>query len=404
MKKVLNKFNKPTKKILLFGVFFTFVSNISGGLFTLYLWRLEESFKIVITYSIISYFFVHLSYILASFIISRISTKLSLYLSFFTQITALASIIIFKEEILKLLYIQAILKGIASGLFWAPFNFLVLRKTKDNNRDLFYSLQASLNILLGLFLPLISGLVIGNAAIQGFSGYYKLYILSIIGNLLLVLYSMFLPELKKQPFTLKGLFKIITHKDWKILGGSKIMKSFFSVSRNYILKIFSLNTLTSELNLGIFDTVTNILNALYLFIIGKKMQAKKRISNVRISMILLLFADLIFITLLTPLALFIKELLYILASPFFSISSDNIYMKALEKEDNKNNNGLELLAAGEIYIFLGRILGLSVFLIFLQFGNQIYITRIFFAFVSLSRLLIYILTKKIDECDNQIKD
>ena len=215
-----------------------------------------------------------LCYIILKFINSK-NAKIIYKASFPLLILCILALLIFKERIVKYIFLFKILEALAEICYSLPYELIVIG---SNNNDTMSSFIANINILSSIstiLTPIFSGFII-----QNFS-YYILFVLLIFETLIIITISFRIKDftVSNKKLEMKKFFKKIKsekyiHDIYKCMFYRRISSQG---AMTELLPIILFLRLGTEMNLGIYNSLFAILSIVSLQIlkIVNKKQLKK---------------------------------------------------------------------------------------------------------------------------------
>lgn len=392
----------PEKKLIFVHGVFTLAQAFSGGFTHLFLWRLKQDLTLLARYDFYFYISTGVAYLLLGYLLKRWKTFTIFSLSFILFIAGYSLIIAFKEKIIFYLGILALVKGIGNGFYWSAYNLLRLNITRDNKREVFLGSSSSVNSLISLAVPAISGFIISQLSSFGeqvnYTGYYAIFAISILFFLTAVAFSKRLPQVRLRFYEVRDIFKKAFSQKFRLLAVMEILSGFFATSTSLIGLLFSFFILKSEFRLGVFATVFGLTEVVYIYAVGKKIKPLRRIQWALVGTLLSVIGSILFIVFLNFPALVIRQILTIIGGPLAGLSMTAILFSAIDyRSQNKIELEAEYLACLDWFLEIGRLLGIGAFLsfLFLAGAGNFLAVRIWYLFFALSPLVIWLLYRKI---------
>lgn len=163
------KLSRHAVNLLINHALFQFGGSLAIIFVNLYLWRLTNSLWVNGIYNLVAI----LSQALTTFAIGKVAKKLGRtsiyrYGIFMTALFYLL-IVVFQEEMVTYVYLFALLRGIAQGLYWVAYFTMVHEVSSDENRHRYLGFNQMVMSSTKLAAPALSGFVI--SLFNGLSGY-----------------------------------------------------------------------------------------------------------------------------------------------------------------------------------------------------------------------------------------
>jgi hypothetical protein len=296
------------------------------------------------------------------------------------------------------------MNGISDGLFWSGYHILEIRSTEHTSREKFLGSLSSIQGTLGMLIPLISGGIIGfMGGISGSSlyGYYVLFVIGMFLYLVTVVYTYrVLPRVAINYISTTQLHDALNDPKIRSFFILEVIGNFSGTTKALLLTLFSFFILGSELNLGIFASLTGIANVMYTYSVGRHLNLHNRLSASLVGAVLMFVGQASFISFLSIMGVVLERVLLLVGVPLIGIATGAILLSSLEKISHHNKElEVEYLTVVEVARGVGRVLGILVLLIVLSlFGSQnITVLRYWFFVMSFSPILVWFLYARLQK-------
>lgn len=218
----------------------------------------------------IYYIFAYIILALGSFVVASIiknKFRVGMFrLGVILNFIYILSIIILKNKIINYLGLIAILYGVASSVYWFPYNLFIINKIDNNNRTKYTVKSEMVSSIIGVIFPIILGSIITITNYQ-----LTATIILFISLTQIILSFMITPEKQADfpKFHLKQtLNKLKTNSQIKQMA---IVEFFTGMSichgsLEILLTILIFNSFKTNLNLGIITSITTVLSILFIYL------------------------------------------------------------------------------------------------------------------------------------------
>lgn len=262
----------------------------------------------------------------------------------------------------------AVLTGSASGFYCMTYSYWISELSTDDNREAALSLLGLLSGVTSLFMPTISGFVIGSFP-DNFIGYYIMFGISFVVAIFTILISFRLPfrKLQTKKTYLKQAFRdCFTNRCWF----SGIFMQFLVGLREgtfgFFLNVLLFTLVKDERIVGFNTFLVGIITLAAYAFVGKFVKPTNRIKYIFVATTsLLLLTALLFLE-LSP----ITVIMLSLANTFFGTlivnPSISILYLLLQKMPGGEENKTEYLAVREVFLGVGRLIGIGLILVLPQ--------------------------------------
>lgn len=344
------------------------ISAVLSGIFvSAFLWsKLQGTLPIIIYFSA-SFVATALFFFVNSYLIKRFNVPIIRNFSLGLVLMALAPLILVSITEFNLLTMAVLgfVFGAGAGLLWSNRNYLSIDATTNANRNQFYGIQSGLGAVAGALVPIVAGYVI-SASAAAFGVKEAGYIGLMVVGLLLNLFAVYLLRDNKyhQPKLEKLMLGKVTAAWWQ----TRLQAMLFSARYGLMLFIPGILVLTllgSESTLGVLETASSLMAAVISLYLGRTLGVEKRSVLMWLSLIFIGIAVL-------PVAIFYSGafvvVLFIFKNLATPISFNLVAAKwyhTLDKEvaRDPSYSKFAYLTDLEIFINLGRLVAMGVFVV-----------------------------------------
>jgi YQGE family putative transporter len=275
--------------------------------------------------------------------------------------------------------------GMSFGLYWANRDFLALSSTNDSNRNYYYGLETFFATNTGIMVPLVIGAFIGwysrndaqaaNQAYQIVTGF--VFILAIVASA--VCQRGDFPNPPNTPFI---FFRF--HRLWR---WQLVMAALGGLTAGFIV--------TAPAML-VMKLVGGALSALVLYIIGRTAQPKHRLHIFAVGLFLFLCGTIPNALWFNATGVLIFMICMVLARPLKSIANFTIQMLTIDTVSHiEGRNKNTYICNQEFGFFVGRVLGLGLFLVLAYNVSDVFALRYALPIVAGLQLMAYWVAKTI---------
>jgi YQGE family putative transporter len=363
-----------------------------------YLWRTGESLNLLVMYNVFYCAALPLGFYLNGWLLRRFHTLKLYAVGAILQGLVAVFIVVLPSGMTSILIGYGLLAGLGAGLYWANKNYLSLRLTKGSNRLYYNSLESAGDMLINMVVPALAGLFIifgekvgwyvPETAYKWLMG-FALVLVSISGY---VVQSSKIQDLDYEPMLVKK-----PSRTWQLIRIYNILGNIVIGAEFVIPSVLILVLVGKEGTLGIVSSLTAVLSAVLLYVVG-------RIGNISTIWKVVGLASVIYLTGTIILAYFFSPtavLIYMIASTigwaFRWSPSYTIVMEIMDQEDHGKGQ-YAYVCDNEITFNIGRTLGLG--LIFILTGvDQMLALRFVPVLIGITTILAFfpfmLLTKRV---------
>lgn len=271
-------------------------------------------------------------------------------------------ILFLKEDIIKYIYIMAIIYGLEEGFYYSVYNNFESISIKNSDRASFAGIYTIIKSLVSIIIPILFGSIITK------SGFVKCTIIIVILTILQIITSFIFKDekivnrenlnliyykmlIKKYP-TMKKMHHI------SLINGIIFSGAFQSIVTLYIIKV-----LNSSIELGIFSSVFAIITCFLGYFFAKILPKKNYKITILISGILTILGIVLLIYKVNYLNVLIFNFLQTISSTLLSLIIDNTELDMANYNSIVKKYRVEYFITMEKYIFIGRFIGYILYII-----------------------------------------
>jgi MFS transporter, YQGE family, putative transporter len=365
---------RETRVLLITNMIYAFVLPVIEIFVGAYIMRSSNDPTIVAIYQLTVYTGIPLTFLINGFLLNRI--KIAHLYSFGMLLSGLSMLIMMRLENLSPagVGIAGILMGCSFGFFWANRDFLALNTTNDLNRNYYYGLETFFYTMTFIIVPIGIGAFLSAADNQNwFGGNMNLayQIVTIAVFALTILSSIVIHKGDfRNPLSKKFLY-FRFHSLWKkmlALAGLKGLAQGYLVTAPAIL---IMRMVGDEGSLGLVQGISGVATAVMLYLLGRTTKPNQRIYIFAAGLIIFLIGTLANGILFSAVGVIIFVLCKVLFQPLHDIAYFPIQMKVIDAVSRiENRNEFTYIFNHEFGLYLGRFLGLGLFIFFATYISE----------------------------------
>lgn len=359
--------------LLVTNMIYAFVLPIIEIFVVAYIMRSSDDPVKAVVYYLTVYTGIPVTFLINGYLLNRF--KVAHLYSFGMLLSGLSMLIMMnlKELSVTGLGLAGILMGASFGFFWANRDFLALSTTNDSNRNYYYGLETFFYTITAILVPVAVGAFLTHPiGLFGgkIAGGYKavtigVFILTIISSIVIHKGSFKNPSLKKFVY-----FRF--NKLWlKML----VLSALKGLAQGYLVTapaILIMRLVGDENSLGIVQSVSGIITALILYVLGRITKPEHRIYVFSAGYIIFLVGALFNGILFSSMGVMIFALSIVLFRPLHDIAYFPIQMKVINVVSKKENRSeFAYIFNHEFGLYLGRFLGLILFIFLATYISEI---------------------------------
>jgi YQGE family putative transporter len=340
--------------------------------------RQTSSIAAVGWYNLGTFITLPLFFMLNGWALRRVPIQTMYTLGLICQGLVASSVFYFPFNTLPLLFVFGGLQGAAMGFYWGNRNYLSLEVTEDDHRSYFTGLEIVLATIAGTVTPFVVGWLIVLGEKMGFYTAEVAYRgLSIVGLGALLYAGWLFSSCELPQFTFKKLWITQADSRWWLARWVELFRGVQNGFDLFIVPVVVFVFLGKEGILGSIQSASAIGSAILLYYVGRKLKPALRLSVLSWGVGLLILISLIFTVGFSPLAALIYVLLLKPIEHTNWVSSNPIAMKVIDEQDGGDSaNNYAYVVDRELFLNIGRVIGVGVFLILISRYSQAAAVRV----------------------------
>lgn len=323
--------------------------------------------------------------------------------SFGILVSGLSMIVMMRLKTMGIgeLFSAGLFMGSASGFFWANRYMLALNSTNDGNRNYFFGLESFFFSVCSIIVPIgVGGFLVWASGLHwngieiDVNGAYQIvtlfvFVITIVACIILFRGSFHNPQQKKY---LYSKFEPIWNKMlW--LASLKGLVQGFLVTAPAILVMYLLG---GEGELGVIQGLGGLLTAIIVYILGRISRPQHRIFIFSIGIILFFVGTLVNGILFSAIGVIVFILCKVFFQPLHDLAYYPIMMRCIDVVSTKEGrNEYTYIMSHEVGLFLGRAVGLGLFIALAWFVSEVFALKYALVIVALIQMLSIPLAKYI---------
>lgn len=314
---------------------------------------------------------------------------------------SMAGMMFVKDITLLGLIISGTLIGAASGFFWTNRYLMALNSTADENRNYFFGLETffftisniTVPMLIGVLLASFDGATIFGRVVDVYSGYR---IVTILVFAITIVAVFWLSRGKYENPPKKKFLFLHFVKLWNkqiLLAAFKGLVQGFLVTAPAML---IMRYVGKEGALGLIQGVSGALTAILVYTLGRFTKPKHRIVIFTVGIFIFLIGTIVNGIELSMIGVMIFVLCKVFYQPLHDLSYFPIMMKVIDVvSERENRNNYAYILNHEFGLYLGRIVGLGLFIFLAFYVSEAFALRYAIIIVAVIQLLSIPLAKDI---------
>lgn len=370
---------REAKLLLTISAMFTFAMGLSGIFINIFFWKQTNDFKVIVTYNLIQYIVIPITFIGAGIVSKRKNGIWSLRVGMLAYALFYILILTVGNKGVSYIYILGILYGIAAGFYWLAFNTLSFDFTGINNRDTFNGLNGSCCGVTAAIAPATSGYIISK--FSGIKGYTIVFTITLCMFLSLILISTLL---KCKNYGNKLEFKKVILRncdEWSDIRKATFFWGFRDVIIVFLVNILIIETTKSELTLGKLTLIASLLSSISFVLVQKIIKPPHRRVSIYIGAIGAFLAVLSLGLNITYINLLVYVMMNGFFLPFFVIQLTSATFNVINRAHEESMR-VEYMINREIVLNGGRAISASMLVFMLLEFKESSVLQFYLIFIG----------------------
>lgn len=385
--------------LLMTNMIYAFVLPVIEIFVGAYIMRSSNDPKIVAIYQLTVYTGIPLTFLVNGYLLNRF--KVSNLYSVGMLLSGLSMMLMMSLENLSVagVGIAGLLMGASFGLFWANRDFLTLNNTNDTNRNYYYGLETLFYTLTAIIVPFTIGSFLMYSGNHGWFGgnigkAYKIvtvavFALTILSSIVIHKGTFSNPKLKKFIYF---KFDILWYKMLVLAGLKGLCQGYLTIAPAILI----MRLVGNEGSLGVVQSISGIITAMVIYILGRLTGPKHRIYIFAAGYIIFLVGALVNGIMFSAVGVVVFVLCKVLFQPLHDIAYFPIQMKVINVLASKEKrNEFAYIFNHEFGLYVGRFLGLGMFIYLAYYVSENFALKYALIIVGVVQLLSIPLAKHI---------
>lgn len=325
-----------------------------------YLWRTGEDLRLLVIYNLFYCVGLPFGFYLNGFLLRWFHTLRLYAVGAFLEGLAGVLIVVFPAITSSTLVMYGLIAGFGAGLFWGNKNYLSLLLTKGSNRLYYNSLESAGDMIINMIVPAVAGVVISTSFVGSWYNTDTAYrilmfiALFLVGLAGYVVQSSAIKDIDREPVLLRHPGVV-----WRWVRIFNLLANIVVGAEFVIPSVLILVLVGHEGTLGLVNSVTAVLSALILYILGRKGEIKNIWNVYLIASIFFLISGAILAWQYSA----VSVLVYMVASTVgWALRWPPAYSVVMETMDREGTSDGQyaLICDNELMFNIGRSLGLGL--------------------------------------------
>ncbi|MGG1531624.1 MFS transporter [Brevibacillus agri] len=360
--------DSQARLLLLVNGLFIAAGSLSGTFVNVYLWKVKSQFAPIAWFTFATHLAGALTFWIAGAYVKRFN-KMNILRAGMAG-SALFYVLVLLAGPLAVSYAVplGLVQGMAVGFFWLAFNVVYFEITGPDNRDRFNGWAGLLASVGGMLAPWLSGWLISR--LPGSSGYRLIFALSLALFVVGGIISFFLKKRQSEGMYAWGFsFRCLREQpEWRWAAAALAAQGMREGVFGFIIGLFVYIATKSEMTLGNFWLITSAVGLCSYYAAAKWYAPRYRKWGMLIGAIVMSGILLLFFWQVSYVTLLAFGIAVSIAYPLFSMPMISTVFDLIGTNEQSARNRVEYVVLREFALDVGRLLGISLFLLVTSFS------------------------------------
>lgn len=382
------RLSQPAQRLVISSAVYSLAYPILFVFINAFLFRQTNDFMMNAVYNAGSFVVLPLSFLLNGLLLKKFPIKNIFSIGLVSQGLVATSVFFLENINLQTLFLFGGAQGLAMGLYWANRNYLTVECTQDKERNYYTSLEWSVDTVINVVVPAVMGLVIAWGSSALMVSPEKMYRgLALFAVLMLLWAGRVMTQAEVENPKFMRLFVGAGTAEWLKV---RMMDLFFGVRSGveFFLPVLIVFTMIGvEDVLGMLKSITALITGGFVYFMGRKTQVKHRLPMLAVGVMLSIMISLFFAIVFNSLAALILVSLLPVFNLLTWVSLHPVALKTLDDQENgTKTNNYAYVVDREIFLNIGRLTGVGLFLLTMQQFSSGQVLRIMPLVISVFQL------------------
>ncbi len=376
--------------LLITNIIYAFVLPVIDLFVGAYIMRASNEPRLVAIYQLSVYTGIPITFLINGFLLNKI--KIAHLYSFGMLLSGISMVFMMTLGEINApgVAFSGLIMGSSFGFFWANRDFLALNTTNDNNRNYYYGLETFFYTVTTIIVPVTIGWFLISSGrwkwIGNIENAYK--IVTVIVFFLTILSSIII---HKEEFKNPSRKRFIFFKFDKLWNRMLFLSSLKGLAQGYLVTapaILIMRLVGDEGSLGNIQSLSGVLSAIILYILGRISKPKHRIYIFSAGLIVFFIGTLVNGVLFSASGVIVFVICKVMFQPLHDIAYFPIQMKVIDVLSHKEKrNQFAYIFNHEFGLYIGRFLGLGLFIFLIMYVSESFALKYSLIIIATIQLL-----------------
>jgi YQGE family putative transporter len=376
--------------LLITNIIYAFVLPVIDLFVGAYIMRTSDEPKLVAIYQLSVYTGIPITFLINGFLLNKI--KIAHLYSFGMLLSGISMVFMMTLGEINVpgVAFSGLIMGSSFGFFWANRDFLALNTTNDSNRNYYYGLETFFYTITTIIVPVTIGWFLISSGrwkwIGNIGNAYK--IVTVVVFLLTIFSSIIIHKNKFKNPTQK---RFVFFKFDKLWSRMLFLSSLKGLAQGYLVTapaILIMRLVGDEGSLGNIQSLSAVLSAIILYILGRISKPKHRIIIFSAGLVVFFIGTLVNGVLFSVTGVIVFVICKVMFQPLHDIAYFPIQMKVIDVLSHKEKrNQFAYIFNHEFGLYVGRFLGLGLFIFLITYVSESFALKYSLIIIAAIQLL-----------------
>lgn len=376
--------------LLITNIIYAFVLPVIDLFVGAYIMRASNEPRLVAIYQLSVYTGIPITFLINGFLLNKI--KIAHLYSFGMLLSGISMVFMMTLGEINVpgVAFSGLIMGSSFGFFWANRDFLALNTTNDSNRNYYYGLETFFYTVTTIIVPVTIGWFLISSGrwkwIGNIENAYK--IVTVIVFFLTIFSSIII---HKEEFKNPSRKRFVFFKFDKLWNKMLFLSSLKGLAQGYLVTapaILIMRLVGDEGSLGNIQSLSGVLSAIILYILGRTSKPKHRIYIFSAGLIVFFIGTLVNGVLFSASGVIVFVICKVMFQPLHDIAYFPIQMKVIDVLAHKEKrNQFAYIFNHEFGLYIGRFLGLGLFIFLIMYVSESFALKYSLIIIATIQLL-----------------
>ncbi len=376
--------------LLITNIIYAFVLPVIDLFVGAYIMRTSDEPRLVAIYQLSVYTGIPITFLINGFLLNKI--KIAHLYSFGMLLSGISMVFMMTlgEVDAPGVAFSGLIMGSSFGFFWANRDFLALNTTNDSNRNYYYGLETFFYTVTTILVPVTIGWFLISSGrwkwIGNIGNAYKIVTFIVF---LLTIFSSYI--IHKEKFRNPTQKRFVFFRFDKLWSRMLFLSSLKGLAQGYLVTspaILIMRLVGDEGSLGNIQSLSGVLSAIILYILGRTSKPKHRIYIFSAGLVVFFIGTLVNGVLFSATGVIVFVICKVMFQPLHDIAYFPIQMKVIDVLSYKEKrNQFAYIFNHEFGLYIGRFLGLGLFIFLITYVSESFALKYSLIIIAAIQLL-----------------